>query len=1190
MYLTHTRTSRHPLSSQCRYQQNSWFAFMAALLLFSTQARAAEKTLWQIGKPDHASLEFNAKWDFAKGRDPQFIVGQSTPEKDWSNLHPGAEVTEQGRRVHTFTIVFNLPDAPRGVFYLTIDAMFRNPLVPEYFVAVNGKKGRFNFHPQLTYEIGDPDTAWDIIFSAQRLHVALPAAYFQRGENRILLSCGDDVSRIILPQGNTGKARPDLYYDALALSQDPEARFDDAKPELDAIPTIFYREQDDHKLREVVLLTATTGRRFERASASLSIGKGDYNCEVPTGYDFGQAECAVSVPEFAAATPAKLRVSLGKQSAVRELSLAPQKKWKLFLCPQMHLDMGYTDYRPISYEVHCRNIDQIIEKLESHPDYRFNPDGSFILKEYWRQRGPEWRARYLKLLREGRLTLPAQYFTINSGLASQEELFRQMYFSAGFSREQKIPLVYLNQTDVPAHSWALPSILQDAGVKYLAIASNPFRGAIILHGRVNEKSPFWWEGPDGAKVLTWFSRTYVQLEMIFSPEPNLPSGVNGVPVFLQAYNSPNYAPDAVMLYGTQSDNRPFAPEEVEFPDQWNKEFAYPKMITSTMPEFFDYMQAHYASSFATLKGDGGAWWEEMSAADASFGAMARKAKERVLVAEEAASLGAIVNRDFPIPLDEDRDIWENLLLYTEHTWGAAGTWTRPESEPARIMRRDKESFSERADLGSEHLLQRGLTQLADKIYTRGDTIIVFNSLSWGRGGLVEVELGRGEGLMDTATGKTVPLELIRRDPDESYDRVRFWVDFVPALGYHSYQVTPSSTATPGLYLPVSNVVENEFYRVTVDAARGGIASIFDKQLGQELVDTKSPYALDQYVYAGYGHEGSSLIEQRTRYNSTLLQYSVALPHPDLDVSAAGKGRVVSVRRMPWGTVLELHSSAVHTPSIKTEVRLFDREKRLELVNTIQKEAVKAPEGVYIAFPFAARQPVVRYEIQNAWVDPLRDQLPGANKEWFSGQHWVAVTSPDLSLGLGLKQAPLFTIGDIDRGLWPKTLELHNGTIFSYIMDNYDGDDERAYQEGTYHFTYTLSSASNFDPTALTRQGKETANPLEFVKVTDMDKFKAPAEPLDLPQGQFLDIDKNDVMLSVWKPAEDGNGHILRFYNTSDQPVTAQVSFPLLQFTSACSTNGLEVDGQPLAAQNGGFALSFPAHAILSVRVKGLKLK
>jgi hypothetical protein len=105
------------------------------------------------------------------------------------------------------------------------------------------------------------------------------------------------------------------------------------------------------------------------------------------------------------------------------------------------------------------------------------------------------------------------------------------YFGERFGREHEIPVLYADQTDVPAHSWALPSVLADMGVKYLAISSNAFRGPILLHGQLNARSPFWWQGPDGNKLLTWFSRPYLQLEQLFTAQPNPLAGLNSLPIF-----------------------------------------------------------------------------------------------------------------------------------------------------------------------------------------------------------------------------------------------------------------------------------------------------------------------------------------------------------------------------------------------------------------------------------------------------------------------------------------------------------------------------------------------------------------------------------------------------------------------------------------------------------------------------------
>ena len=72
------------------------------------------------------------------------------------------------------------------------------------------------------------------------------------------------------------------------------------------------------------------------------------------------------------------------------------------------------------------------------------------------------------------------------------------------------PATYANITDVPAYPWAYASVLAAAGVKYFAAGANDDRGPQPLYGRWQTRSPFWWQGPDGAKVLMAYTRQYSQ--------------------------------------------------------------------------------------------------------------------------------------------------------------------------------------------------------------------------------------------------------------------------------------------------------------------------------------------------------------------------------------------------------------------------------------------------------------------------------------------------------------------------------------------------------------------------------------------------------------------------------------------------------------------------------------------------------
>ena len=100
-----------------------------------------------------------------------------------------------------------------------------------------------------------------------------------------------------------------------------------------------------------------------------------------------------------------------------------------------------------------------------------------------------------------------------TGLCSEEELIRNLYYSARLHREHGVPFESFTLTDAPSHVWTIPTILAGAGIKYVSVGINGIR-APLLKQNIHHKSPFWWEGPDGSKVLTWFTAGYSQAGQI----------------------------------------------------------------------------------------------------------------------------------------------------------------------------------------------------------------------------------------------------------------------------------------------------------------------------------------------------------------------------------------------------------------------------------------------------------------------------------------------------------------------------------------------------------------------------------------------------------------------------------------------------------------------------------------------------
>jgi hypothetical protein len=307
---------------------------------------------------------------------------------------------------------------------------------------------------------------------------------------------------------------------------------------------------------------------------------------------------------------------------------------------------------------------------------------------------------------------------------------------------------------------------------------------------------------------------------------------------------------------------------------------------------------------------------------------------------------------------------------------------------------------------------------------------------------------------------------------------------------------------------------------------------------------------------------------------------------DLQIHPTGHGKILSVARTPYGWEAQMESEAANTPKVTTTIRLFDREKKIELVEDVEKDRVTAKEAVYFAFPFAVDHPQFRYEIQTTAMDPAKDMYPGAGHEWFSAQHWVSVQGDGVSASVLPLDVPLITLGDIDRGQWLDSFGERRATIFSFAMNNYWEDNYVGSQGGHFHFRYVVTSAPSTDEAQLSRMGWEEATPLEFDEVTLQDRTQNQPRPLDGRQASLAQIADPSVLLDTMKPAEDGDGTVLRLIDLGGPTRSVSISLPAFRFNSAWQTDAVERNQGPLAVKDGHeFTVTMHPHEIVTVRIE-----
>jgi alpha-mannosidase len=1136
------------------------------------QAARPWQTVWRIGRFDQSSMEFNP--GAAPVPAPVYVIGTSTPAKDWYAFQPGTGNGLAGDRSHPVTIQFDLPGAPRGLYAMKVALLVEHPRISALDVAINGHTGRFYQYPKLNYASGDLVCAFLPIYSTDIVQFNIPASFLLQGTNHIVLTAvdepepGDQTTSEGIPIGDSG-----VVYDALELEHESGGKYEAKSLRARVSSTIYYR-QEGGELLDIVDAVVRSHQPLRQGRVELRMNGKVFQQVLASGRAFGEQRLKFAVPAWTGSAQATLAVHLGGRTRRFRAQLTPGKKWTFYLVPSEHLDVGYSDYQAKVEVIHSRMIDEAMKLAQKYPGFQWNLDAAWEAHEFLQTRTNAQKAELGQMIREGKIRVPAQDASLLTGFPSVETLIRSLYRGYAINKKYGGPWDYASITDVPSYAWSYASILADAGLKYFVAGSDNYRAPILLLGHLNEKSPFWWEGPDGQKILMWYSRHYMQMTLLFGLPPQIASGHDALPLFLQSYDHPWYRAHAVILYGTQVENTDVYPQQGALVDQWNKIYAYPKLEFSGFGNAMSEIKGQFGNSIPTYRGSGGPYWEDGIASDARYAAMERRNEARALTAEKFSTVSALVDPAISPDRTKIDHMWNDMVLMDEHTFGAYDSITAPHSREAVQQLAVKNLFAIKAHELVGGLMKSSLASIANRVKDPSDTLLVFNGLNWERSGLVDLDLDDGSKLVDLATGQAVPYELLRKSP--SYSLIRFMASNVPALGYKAYKIEPTQQKPPGPTSVGGDVLENQYYRVTLDPESGAVRSVYDKELGRELVNTSSAYRFDQYLYVA----GADKLPNR------VIHYRLDSPLPVLHIHPAGDGKLVSIVRTPFGTVAKLESSCLNTPRIETQIILLDHAKKIEFIDRIEKKEIYRKEAVYFSFPFAIAQPEFRYEIQNGVVNPAKDMLPGAGLEWFSVQHWAAVRNPAVFAAILPIDASLVTLGDVFRGDWPTDFGKRPATIFSYVMNNYWDTNYTAAQGGKFTFRYVLTSGHQLHIGTLSRLGWAEMSPLETDQITQQDKAMNFPQPLSSVETSFLHVNQPNVVLLTWKEAENGQGTILRFLEIEGKAARVGVDSPLLNVQAAWQCSAMEANQQQLSLDGPhGFSFEIQPHQIVTVRVK-----
>lgn len=1008
--------------------------------------------LWQIGEANGDYREFalvGRHHEYLRlfPNDVQFRVGQSTPGREWSYIHPGPADAWAGSRQHPFRVLFHIEQVPAGVCRLTLHLVNTHySAQPLLEVRIND---RYSYRFRLPAGGSDASLTDPNAGRKHTLSFLFSREHLQPGENSVTLT---------VIEGSW------LLYDALLLEGGLALPETPNIADLSAETTMLFRRVNGSLKQAVRVRLNNTGVGGEVEAGIAGIGESDQRVVLQPG----ENTFMLLIPPLEQPRTLRLFVRAAGEEWNTEFEGHPERRWKVFVAPSSHTDIGYTDWQERVFQRHNENTLLACRVCDEHPHFKWNLEVAYQAFLFRQKHPLVFRQKLVPRIRERRIGLHGLYLNMLTGLCSGEEMVQVVSRAQALARSYGLGAVQsANLTDVPTAVGTLPMFLAQAGVRYFAEAVNLYHAPVFSHADPRlVQCPFWWEGLDGSRVLAILTDSYGYVQRL-SLTGTLQDVEEKMLSYLRGFAGRDYPCDAVYAYGGFFDNEPLNPRYAEVIAQWNSQWEYPQIVLCTVDEFFRYVEKEFGKQLPTFRGDFGVYWEDGAASTAYETALVRWAKRRLETAERWFALAKLHPPSLSFPVGDIYSAWEEVIFFDEHTWGAWCSVSEPESEQTKHQWEFKAAYAQRAAEKAERLEQRAQQQLSSLAQVKttmpppsSRAVVVWNEFCWQRDIPAEVTLpdaSRAWRIRDARTGRALPVQ--RR----GY-RLLFLAEQVPPLGYASFLLEPAEPPSASTLLRQGNdewTWQGAGWSLRFDPDTGAVVSLRQHAIEKEWVNARSGYGLNQFLYVLDG-EGTRLIHPH-------------LAEPRFEVFTHNRTSIEMVENGSLYAVLHLRRSGQRLPALDTWVTVW-HDGRIEFLNVIHKEATLAKEAGYFAFPFLLADPkgIKGYvELPYGVLRVEEEQLPGGCREWYTTHSFVAVSDGRFTAHVTTPHAPLITFNDFFKGQWRGRLDALNGSVFAYVFNNYWDTNYKASQGGELVLGFSLKlQEGSFDPAQATRWGWE----------------------------------------------------------------------------------------------------------------------
>ena len=814
------------------------------------------------------------------------------------------------------------------------------------------------------------------------------------------------------------------------------------------------------------------------------------------------------------------------------------KKFTLFFDSNAHIDAAWL-WREKETIAVCKNtFSSVFHMMDEKPEFTYTQSAAQYYKwmeDYY----PDVFSGIKQKMAAGRWeAIGGMWIEPDCNLIDGPSWMRQILYAKKYFKKELGADIHIGwNPDSFGYNWNMPMFYQNAGIDAFVTQKIGWNDTNVFPYRV-----FWWESPDGSKILSYFPFDYV----------NTITQAYGLVDWLRQFEANTGFTNMLVLFGVGDHGGGPSIEMIDRIQHLRTLDIYPNVVYGTTKEYLDWLKKQDLSDVPV--------WDDELYLEYHRGTYTTQAKMKkynrlseikLTNTEKLSSLSNLLFNGKYRSSDLE-EAWQGVMLNQFHDL-LPGSGIREIYIDA--MKTYKHSL-DIADYNTDEALKNITNNINTSFVKDGKPLVVFNPLSWERKDVVQFELPEGD-LTSYAVydkdGKVIPSQLIKEDTYK--DKIIFIADGVPSYGYKVYYLKQrSGNDLPGNKIASNNTIENEYYKVTVDPDSGWIKSIYDKKNKRE-------------VLAGEGNRLQLLEDKPTAWDAwnigwTGLEYPVNFKKIELKEDGPVR-TVLSVYHdyLQPGVVKDFPTPNFPSSFFRQDIILYKGIDRIDFLTDADWWEEKTM--LKVEFPLAVQDTEATYEIPYGYIQRSTQRNTPWNKARFEvpAIRWADVSDNGYGVSLLNNSKYGYDVKDNIMRLsllrspdWPDPTADRGEHEIEYSLYPHKGSwrDGNTVNKG-YDFNYRL---------------------IPFL--TGVHNGSLPAEY------SFVKINAPNLVLTTCKKAEDEDAYIFQWYESEGKDTRAEVEFPQVP-VKVVESNFMEETGKPLEFEGKKLTLMTPKNSVITVK-------